>query len=118
MCSYVLASPFWEEIEKEVNVEKKKLMKFLRIVYSSALINGPFAIIVANSETLIGMNDRLKLRPLVAAGNDDFVYVASEESAIRKICPEPEKVWIPEAGEPVISQITGNGSYGEIQKCQ
>ncbi|MCX7706125.1 MAG: glutamine amidotransferase family protein [bacterium] len=107
MCSYVLASPFWDEIEKEANVEKKRIMKLLRIVYASAMINGPFAIIVANSDTLVGMNDRLKLRPLVAGCYDDFVYVASEESAIRKICREPEDVWMPEAGEPVVVKITG-----------
>lgn len=116
MCSYVLASPFWEDIEKETDVEKKKLIKFLRIVYASAMLNGPFAIIVANTETLIGMNDRLKLRPLVASTDDDFVFVASEESAIRKICSKPEKVWMPDAGKPIIVKIDGRGNYGEVKK--
>jgi glutamate synthase domain-containing protein 1 len=48
------------------------------------------------------MNDRIKLRPLVAATHNDMVYMASEESAIREICPEPDTVWAPRAGEPVI----------------
>ncbi|MCM8759422.1 MAG: glutamine amidotransferase family protein [Candidatus Omnitrophica bacterium] len=116
MCSYVLAPPFWEEIERETDVKKKKLMKFLRIIYASAMLNGPFAIIVANSSVLIGMNDRLKLRPLVAASKDDFVFVASEESAIRKICPHPERVWMPEAGKPIIVHLQENKNYGEIKK--
>ena len=34
---------------------------------------------------MIGINDRIKLRPLVAAKKGDFVYMASEESAIRAI---------------------------------
>ncbi len=102
---YVLASPFWSKIEKEEDPGKQGLLKTLRIVYASALINGPFAVVVANSDTVVGLNDRLKLRPLVAASDSDFVYVASEESAIRKICARPEKVWMPEAGEPIVVKV-------------
>ncbi|MCM8789075.1 MAG: glutamine amidotransferase family protein, partial [Candidatus Omnitrophica bacterium] len=112
MCSYVVAPPCWEEIEKEQDDGKKNLLKMLRIVYSSALINGPFAIVVANSDTLFGMNDRLKLRPLVAASNHDFVYVASEESAIRKVCDVPEKMWMPDAGKPVVVKIIQENENG------
>ena len=101
----ILSPPFWEKIEKENDEKKKEFLKTLRVIYGSALINGPFAIIVANSNTMIGLNDRLKLRPLVAAQKGDFVYLASEESAIRYICPQPECIWMPEAGEPVIVKL-------------
>ena len=33
------------------------------------------------------------------------MLMASEESAIRTICPDPEKVWAPKAGEPVIAEL-------------
>ena len=51
----------------------------------------------------MGLNDRIKLRPFVAAVDGDRVYMASEESAIREICPSPERVWAPKAGDPVIA---------------
>jgi glutamate synthase domain-containing protein 1 len=69
------------------------------------MLNGPFAMLFAFKDGVIGFNDRIKLRPFVAAVNGDTVYMASEESAIRVICPEPEKVWMPKAGEPVIALL-------------
>ncbi|RUM89463.1 MAG: hypothetical protein DSZ24_01260, partial [Thermodesulfatator sp.] len=53
----------------------------------------------------VGLNDRVKLRPLVAAKKGDLVYMASEEAAIRAICPDPDEVWAPKAGEPVIVEL-------------
>jgi glutamate synthase domain-containing protein 1 len=100
----ILAAPLWSEIERESNTEKRKFLTALRMIYSSALINGPFAIIVADSNHMFGLNDRVKLRPLVAAENGEFVYLASEESAIRLLCKRPDKVWMPEAGQPVIAK--------------
>jgi glutamate synthase domain-containing protein 1 len=54
---------------------------------------------------MMGLNDRIKLRPLVAATKDDFLYIASEESAIRVVCPEPDEVWAPKAGDPVVGVL-------------
>lgn len=70
-------------------------MTAIRQVYGSALLNGPFAILFASNKGLIGLNDRVKLRPLVCAEKDDFVYMASEEAAIREICPAPSRIWAP-----------------------
>lgn len=98
----VLASPFWQELDLLDDVEAEAL-RAIRMVYGPALLNGPFAILFANNEGLVGLNDRVKLRPLVAAEWGDFTYMASEESAIREICPEPDNVWAPIAGEPVIA---------------
>jgi glutamate synthase domain-containing protein 1 len=47
----------------------------------------------------------VKLRPLVCAEKGDFVYMASEEAAIREICPTPDRVWAPRGGEPVIALL-------------
>jgi glutamate synthase domain-containing protein 1 len=100
----VLATPFWKNIEL-LPEEERKTMEAVRMVYGSALLNGPFAILFGHSRGLVGLNDRIKLRPLVAAVKDDFVYMASEESAIREICSKPDKVWAPKAGEPVIAEL-------------
>ena len=96
-----LAAPFWDRIDT-LPPDERELMTAMRQVYGSALLNGPFAILFASNKGLIGLNDRVKLRPLVCAEKDDFVYMASEESAIREICPTPDKVWSPRGGEPVI----------------
>lgn len=58
-------------------------------------MNGPFSIIVATDHGLVAVNDRIKLRPLVAATRGSYLYVASEESAIRVVAPVVEKVWTP-----------------------
>lgn len=101
---WALAPPFWNEIER-MDGKQQALMTAIRYVYGSGLLNGPFAILFAHNKGLVGLNDRIKLRPLVVAEKDDFVYMASEESAIRVICPEPEKIWSPPAGQPVIIEM-------------
>src|SRR5665811_2587513 len=70
--------------------EEKELYTALRMVYGSALLNGPFAIVLGMAEGMVALNDRIKLRPLVAARDGSRVFVASEESAIREICAKPE----------------------------
>jgi glutamate synthase domain-containing protein 1 len=98
-----LASPTWEEIDHYDG--KMELARAVRMVYGSALVNGPFAILLGHKKGLIGLNDRIKLRPLVAARKDQTLYIASEEAAIREICPAPEKVWSPKAGEPIMGWL-------------
>ncbi|WP_456430877.1 class II glutamine amidotransferase [Thermosulfuriphilus sp.] len=100
----VFAPPFWEEIDR-MDPERRELLTAIRAVYGSALLNGPFAILFAYNGGLVGLNDRVKLRPLVAAEKGDLVFMASEESAIRAICPDPERVWAPKAGEPLIVEL-------------
>ena len=99
-----LAAPFWKKIDGMDQAEKEALTA-LRLTYGSALLNGPFSILFGHSNGLVGINDRIKLRPLVAAIKDDVTYMASEESAIRAICPAPDKVWAPKAGDPVIVDL-------------
>ena len=99
-----LASPFWKSIARMPENEKQ-MVTALRMVYGSALLNGPFAFVFGYTRGMVGMNDRIKLRPLVVASKDDMVYMSSEESAIIEICPAPEKVWAPKAGEAVIVNL-------------
>ncbi len=101
MACKVLAAPFWKNIDK-MEAREKELYTALRLAYGGALLNGPFSLLFGHKNGLVGINDRIKLRPLVAATKDDFVYMSSEESAIKEICAKPDKVWAPRAGEPVI----------------
>ncbi len=86
----------------------QKKFEAIRAVYSSALINGPFSIILGFEGGMLALNDRIKLRPLVAAEKGDTLYVASEEAAIRVICSEPDMVWSPRGGEPIIGLVEEN----------
>ncbi|MBF0274412.1 MAG: glutamine amidotransferase family protein [Nitrospinae bacterium] len=100
----VLSPPFWEDIEK-MPEDEKMATKALRTIYGSAMLNGPFAVLLGHSNGLIGLSDRVKLRPLVCAEKGETVYMSSEESSIIAICPEPDKVWFPHAGDPIIVDL-------------
>ncbi|MDO8685624.1 MAG: glutamine amidotransferase family protein [Clostridiales bacterium] len=105
-----MAPPFWSEVER-MPAEKQELIKAIRSVFGSLLVNGPFSIILGSNRGIVALNDRIKLRSLVAAEKGDFLYIASEESAIREICSEPDRVWAPRGGEAVIGLLEDNGTY-------
>jgi glutamate synthase domain-containing protein 1 len=102
--------------------EQRQLFTALRMVYGPALLNGPFAVVLGMSDGMVALNDRIKLRPLVAARDGVVVYVASEESAIREICAHPEESWMPRAGEPVVARVSpdakagGDGQRDDVQE--
>jgi len=97
----IFAAPFWNQIER-MKEKDRELYSALRQVYGSLLLNGPFTIIIANQDQMIGLTDRIRLRPLTAAIKDTKLYLSSEESAIRRISPELDETWIPMGGEPII----------------
>lgn len=97
----VLAPPFWQDIDRMPPDEADEA-RSLRRIYGSASLNGPFAFLFGFNGGLIGLNDRVKLRPLVVAKHGDTVYMASEESAIRVVSPEVDSISYPVAGQPVI----------------
>jgi glutamate synthase domain-containing protein 1 len=102
----VVAALFWDDIERE-SKEIQNELKSIRTVYSSALINGPFSIILGCQKGMIALNDGIKLRSMVAAEKSDRTYVASEESAIRIICDSPDRIWSPSGGEAIIALLEG-----------
>jgi glutamate synthase domain-containing protein 1 len=100
----VFAPPFWEDIERMPNGEQK-LLRALRQTYGSLLLNGPFAVVIAHSGEMIGLTDRIRLRPLTVGEKGDMLYLSSEESAIRLIEPKLDNTWSPPGGEPVIGRL-------------
>jgi glutamate synthase domain-containing protein 1 len=81
------------------------MARTLRQVYSSLLVNGPFTVIVARQGQMIGLTDRIRLRPLTAAVKGSRLYLSSEEAPIRLISPQLDAVWTPMGGEPVVGRL-------------
>ena len=100
----VIAAPFWSTI-KEKDEETAKKLSYLRTVFSSLLITGPFSIILGFEGGLMALNDRLKLRSMVVGEKDDKVFVASEEAALRAMEPNVQNIYAPMGGEPVIVKV-------------
>ena len=100
----VIAAPFWSTIQGKDEAERQRL-SYLRTVFPSLLITGPFSIVFGFDGGLMAVNDRLKLRSMVVGEKDDKVFVASEEAAIRTMEPDAENIWAPAGGEPVIIKV-------------
>jgi glutamate synthase domain-containing protein 1 len=110
--SKILASPLWTEIDAAES-KQGRILRALRQTYGSLLMNGPFSVIVAHHGEMIGLTDRIKLRPLVAGTRGDFLYLSSEESAMRLVSPNLERFWYPRGGEPVVGKL-GNRKTIEV----
>jgi glutamate synthase domain-containing protein 1 len=104
MVAKILAPPFWSDIERSPEPEKR-LLCTLRQVYGSLLLNGPFTIIIAHHGEMIGLTDRIRLRPLTVGIKGSVLYLSSEEAAIRLICPDLDRAWIPMGGEPIVASL-------------
>ena len=106
----VIAAPFWSTIEGERDKEAQKRHAYLRTVFPSLLITGPFSVVLGCTGGLMALNDRLKLRSMVVGEKGSRVFIASEEAAIRTMEPDAENIWAPAGGEPVIVQVK-EGAY-------
>ena len=101
----VIAAPFWSSIEEMKDSEERQKLRYLRTVFSSLLITGPFSIVFGFGGGLMALNDRLKLRSMVVGEKDDKVFIASEEAAIRVMAPDAENIYALAGGEPVIVRV-------------
>lgn len=108
--SSVIAAPFWSTINNITDIEDKNKHIYLRTMFSSLLITGPFSIILGFGGGLMALNDRLKLRSMMVGEKADKVFIASEEAAIRTMEPDAENIWAPTGGEPVIVKVK-DGAY-------
>lgn len=106
----VIAAPFWSTIEGKKDPEERRQLTYLRTMFPSLLVTGPFSIVLGFTGGLMALNDRLKLRSMVTGEKDDLVFIASEEAAIREMEPDAENIWAPAGGEPVIVRVR-EGAY-------
>ncbi len=100
----VIAAPFWSSIE-QMDTKKRQQLEFLRKQFAELLITGPFSILLGFDGGLMALNDRLKLRSMVAAQKGNMTYFASEECAIRVLENDLDRIWSPAGGEPVIVRL-------------
>lgn len=113
--SKILAAPLWSEIDA-MEPKQKQVFTALRQTYGSLLMNGPFSIVVAHDGEMIGLTDRIKLRPLVAGMRGNFLYLSSEEAAMRLVSPKLDRFWYPRGGEPVVGRL-GQKPILEVLAC-
>ena len=81
-----LASP---AVERDRPHERRRARAMTgRCAWSTGrrMLNGPFAIVLGFNGGMVALNDRIKLRPLVAARQGAILMVASEESAMHEVC--------------------------------
>jgi glutamate synthase domain-containing protein 1 len=100
----ILAPPIWNAIDR-LSEKERKLLTTLRMVYAPLLMNGPFAVIIGQTGRMIGLTDRIRLRPITAATRGEIFYISSEEASIRLISPKLDRVWTPNGGEPVVAEL-------------
>ncbi|MDR1734237.1 MAG: hypothetical protein LBR73_05095 [Oscillospiraceae bacterium] len=103
----VMAAPFWSTIER-MDEKEKAAYTFLRRRYGNLLVTGPFSIMLGFTGGLMVLGDRLKLRSMVCGHQQNKFYAASEECAIRAICPEIQGIHSPRSGEAVIVRLEEN----------
>ncbi|MBC7235712.1 MAG: glutamine amidotransferase family protein [Chloroflexi bacterium] len=104
MAALVFAGPLWDEIAG-MPEKKQRLLRAIRQTYGSLLLNGPFTVIIARSGEMIGLGDRIRLRPLTAGIKGNILYVSSELAAIHLVEPDIEYTWTPLGGEAVIGRL-------------
>ncbi|MFQ8702717.1 MAG: class II glutamine amidotransferase [Eisenbergiella sp.] len=109
----VIAAPFWSTIASKTDADDRKKHTYLRTMFSSLLVTGPFSIVLGFEGGLMALNDRLKLRSMVVGEKDDKVFIASEEAAIRTMAPDAGNIWAPAGGEPVIVKVKEGAFYWE-----
>jgi len=111
----IFAPPMWDAIE-HMSDKEKELYTTLRMVYAPLLMNGPFTVVIAHHNEMIGLTDRIRLRPITAGAKGDFVFLSSEEMAIRSVCPDLEMAWTPAGGEPVVARLNTQDHLKSLNK--
>ena len=102
----VIAAPFWSTIDRMEPAAREKAT-YLRNTFASLLVTGPFSILLGFEGGMMALNDRLKLRSMVVAEKGEMFYAASEECAIRILESNPDRMYAPRGGEPVIVTLNG-----------
>lgn len=99
----VLAPPYWASVERMAEPGEKERLTLMKIIYEQAMLNGPFAVLIAFNGGMFSLTDNTKLRPMTTAYKDGYTYFASEISALYEMEDNPDRVFTPRAGQPVIA---------------
>lgn len=105
----VLAPPYWTTTERFSNKEEKDRMIAMKVIYESAMLNGPFAILAGFDNGLFSITDNTKLRPMTIGRTQESTCFASEVSALYEMEEDFSEVITPRAGQPVIVQYESKG---------
>jgi glutamate synthase domain-containing protein 1 len=109
----VLAPPYWATVERIKDLKEKERLTLLKTIYEQAMLNGPFAVLIAFSGGMFSLTDNTKLRPMTTASRDGYTYFASEISALYEMDDNLTSVFTPRAGQPVIA-LYGQEENNEI----
>lgn len=96
----VLAPPYWSSVEREAEQKMQERLITLKVIYESAMLNGPFAVLAAFDGGLFSITDNTKLRPMAVGLAGKYSFFASEVSALYEMEDSLEKVFMPRAGQP------------------
>lgn len=99
----VLAPPYWATVERIPEGQEKARLTMLKVIYEQAMLNGPFAVLIAFSGGMFSLTDNTKLRPMTTATHDGYTYFASEISALYEMQESLSNIYTPRAGQPVIA---------------
>jgi len=110
-----LAPPYWASVEREKDPEVEQRLLALKIIYESAMLNGPFAILAGFDNGMFSITDNTKLRPMTVGLADDYSYFASEVSALYEMEPGLERVITPRAGQPCIVNLDHGAESREAE---
>lgn len=101
----VLAPPYWSSADDMAKPSVRDNLIALKIIYESAMLNGPFAILAACTEGLFSITDNTKLRPMTVGQAGEYSYFASEVSALYEMEEDLDVVTTPRAGQPCIVRL-------------
>ena len=115
IANLALAPPLFDEI-KRMDKKYQIALKNIRATYRSAMLNGPFSVVIGYNDptpTMIGLSDRKKLRPLVAAVSEDenTIYLSSEEASFKRLMlnegfkHEFNEIWHPKSATAIIARV-------------
>ena len=115
IATIALAPPLFQDIDR-LEDNYRIALKNIRATYRSAMLNGPFSVVVGIADpvpTMIGLTDRKKLRPLVAGVSEDenTIYMSSEEASFKRLMLNPEidfslkEIWHPKSGTAIVVKM-------------
>ena len=114
----VIAAPFWSTIRAQSRDRGANGSPICARCFPVLLITGPFSILLGFDGGLMALNDRLKLRSMVAAEKGDRVYHCQRGGRHPRAWSRTlSNVWAPTGGEPVIVTRKGGAILMAIGLC-